>query len=433
MHQPPSKGQTIARIYKVTDILAVRGQAFPIKAMDRRTRQSVFIKMLKSSRQDTHYAADVARFEREAGVALSSPVAVNPLAYLQEADRHYIVFPWVEGFTLEVYVRERGGHLSVDEVLRILRALVEVLREAHGKGLVHRDLKPDNIIIQPDGSPRLLDWGILKSTNTSTIANPDDVLGTLEYMSPEHILTPWAVDARSDLYCLSGILWHSLTGLPPASGRNFKEIGESVCETILPPLTSLDPAAPRYLSDVLARLAEKDPARRFQCAEELQDALDRKEVTGGGCPACGASLPGDTPFCTSCGTKVGAAEQAPVCLACGTATDGSARCHGCGCPFGAVEHIFENLDRPWRGRRLRAPEGSCRVCRNQLDAADPRISRSHADSTCFNGTLQVQDLGSVNGTFVDGRPATQPTLLVSGQIIVFGPIPARYMRKENHS
>ena len=340
------------------------------------------------------------------------------------------MFPWVEGPTLQQFVPSQGGRLAIDVVLRILAALVEVLREAHGKGLVHRDLKPDNIIIDPDGSPHLVDWGILKCANTATIANPDDVLGTFEYMSPEHILAPQNVDVRSDLNCLGGIVWYMLSGRPPATGRTFHEIAESVCETILPPLTSLDPSVPKYLSDICTKLTEKDPARRFQSAEEVQDALDRQEVPGGGCPACGAALAADAQFCTSCGTAKHLQHAAPLCLACGAATDASGTCPGCGGAFGPVEHILEILQGPSRGTRLRVPEGSSTVGRARLDERDARLSRRHADFTCSNGTVQVQDLGSVNGTFVAGRPALQPTLLEPDQTIVLGPLTARYTRKE---
>jgi len=432
MHPCPKPGQLIAKRYKVIDNVGEGGQAYGLKARDRSGRQIVFIKMLKVSSRDADYAASVARFKREAGVSLTSPVAVNPLAYVEEGDRHYIVFPWVEGKTLERHVQDCRGRLSIDEVLRVLRCLIEVLAEAHGKGLIHRDIKPENIIIQRDGSVRLVDWGIAKCTTSMTIANPDDVVGTYAYMSPDHILAPDEVDARSDLYCVGGVLWYTLTGDAPASGKTVVEVGFSVCESVLPPLTDIDPAIPQYLSDAFVKLTQKDPARRFQSAEELRNALDRQEVIDHRCHSCGAPLPGGARFCTSCGRPSCPKRSAPLCLACGALTDQSGVCPGCRRTFGAVEHTFDLLNGAWRGRRLRAPEGSCRVGRNELDAADPRVSRSHTEVDCRNGTVQVQDLGSVNGTFVDGRPATQPTLLVSGQIIVFGPISVRYTRKEHH-
>lgn len=224
------------------------------------------------------------RFTREARTAarLSHPHIV-PIHLVDEVDGFvFFVMAFVEGETLGERVRERGP-LPPMEATRILREVAWALAYAHRQGVVHRDVKPDNILLEA-GSGRALvtDFGIARAGQGAGLTTAGEILGTPEYMSPEQA-SGEEVDGRSDLYALGVVGHYMLSGELPFQGSNAQATLAKQLTERAPPLMSVVPEVPGPLADALDRCLEKDPAARIQDGEELADALggvlqERKEV-----------------------------------------------------------------------------------------------------------------------------------------------------------
>jgi len=225
------------------------------------------------------------RFLRETRMAASfSHPNIVPVYAVEESDDFLAyVMGYIEGESLAERVR-RAGPLSVREVVRLLQDVGYALAYAHGRGIVHRDIKPDNIMIERATSRALvMDFGVSRM-----IAAPDDganagltrvgeVVGTAEYMSPEQA-TGDRVDGRSDLYSLGLTAYYALTGrVAMAAESTGKALVKQITET-LAPMSSVRPDLPPALADAIDRCLMKDPAARFARAEELVEALDAAQL-----------------------------------------------------------------------------------------------------------------------------------------------------------
>jgi serine/threonine-protein kinase len=227
------------------------------------------------------------RFLRETRMAASfSHPNIVPVYAVEESDNFLAyVMGYIEGESVAERVR-RAGPLTVREVVRLLQDVGYALAYAHGRDIVHRDIKPDNIMIERATSRALvMDFGVSR-----TIATPEDgatagltrvgeVVGTAEYMSPEQA-TGDRVDGRSDLYSLGLTAYYALTGrVAMAADSTGKALVKQITET-LPPMTSVRPDLPAALAEAIDRCLMKDPDARFARAEELVEALDATQLTG---------------------------------------------------------------------------------------------------------------------------------------------------------
>ncbi|MDP2955838.1 MAG: serine/threonine-protein kinase [Longimicrobiales bacterium] len=216
------------------------------------------------------------RFLREARAAakLSHPNIV-PIHAVDEAGGFvFFAMAYVEGETLGQRIRRRGA-IPAGEATRILREVAWALAYAHAQGVVHRDVKPDNILIEA-GSGRALvtDFGIAHLTDGPRLAGAADVLGTAEYMSPEQA-SGEPVDARSDLYSLGVVGYHMLSGQLPFQGASSAATLAKHVTQPAPPLSAVAPEAPRRIAEAVDRCLAKAPAERFTGGEELAAALTR--------------------------------------------------------------------------------------------------------------------------------------------------------------
>jgi len=257
--------------YDVRHELARGGMGKVFEARDEKHGRSVAIKVL-----DPELAAAIgaARFRAEIGTAarLSHPHIV-PLFDSGEADGLlYYVMPLLTGESLrQRLLRER--QLPIEDTIRIAREISDALHYAHGQGLVHRDVKPENIVLA-GGHALILDFGIARSADT--VPSPEThtlaTIGTPTYMSPEQS-SGVSMDGRSDQYSLACVVYEMLTGQPPFSGPT----GDSVLlqhRTLDPrPVTALRPTAPGYLSQALARALAKNPADRYPGMAAFGDAI----------------------------------------------------------------------------------------------------------------------------------------------------------------
>jgi predicted Ser/Thr protein kinase len=212
------------------------------------------------------------RFLREAQAAgtLSHPNIVTVHDVGEEEETSFIAMEYVEGKNLKQVIREKEK-LSYDRIAEIIAQVADALDYAHRKGIVHRDVKPANIIITPDGTVKITDFGIAK-IETSSLTETGQFLGTPNYMSPEQV-TGETVDGRSDLFSLGVVLYELLTKKKPFLGDNVTSISYKIVHEDFPRLEKVDPDIPSEFAPIFAKALAKDPSARFQRGADFSLAL----------------------------------------------------------------------------------------------------------------------------------------------------------------
>src|SRR5262245_15442946 len=251
-------------------------------ARDARLKRGVAVKLLPP---ELAFRGDIrSRFLREAETAarLNHPNIV-PIHTVDERDGLvYFVMALVRGGSIGDRLKT-GNTFSADETRRIMREVADALAYAHRAGVIHRDIKPDNVLLHADsGRAMVTDFGIARAasedTDASRLTATGAVVGTPAYMSPEQCAGDVDIDGRSDLYSLGTVAYQMLTGQPPFVGGNAPSIMmKHVSESPLP-VRARQPNVPRDLETIVMRLLEKDPARRFSSGQDLVAALDGAPV-----------------------------------------------------------------------------------------------------------------------------------------------------------
>lgn len=257
--------------YKIVREIA-RSNDIVYEAQDPQVGRRVAVKELALA-PDAAGAARVDRIERfyrEARAAgqLSHPNIVTIHEVGEDAGRYFIAMEYLEGQTL----RERltaNGPLPLTEVVRIGIALADALDYAHRAGIVHRDIKPDNVHVLPNNHIKLTDFGIARILSESALTVAGQIFGTPSYMSPEQI-KGLPIDARSDIFALGILLWEMTAGRKPFTGDSVVTITYHICNDPTPPVPGATPA----LEAVIQRATQKDPNARFTSAYELREALE---------------------------------------------------------------------------------------------------------------------------------------------------------------
>ena len=412
------RGQLILGRYVIEDHIAEGGQASVTKALDQHTGSKVVVKQLIASLGDPGYDQALARFQRMAQIRLGHPNVVDPIDFGEENGEHYIIMPFHEGCNLEHYIAAKGGRLPIEEALFIAVEMAKGLQALHDNGVVHRDVKPPNVLITSDNKVLVTDLGICRVLTHQTITTGSDLQGSLYWMSPEQVLKPGSEDHRSDLYSLGEVTCFMITGAKPSQGNDPGTILLNICQQVPQPLRQLDPSIPEHIDQACMRLLVKQPEGRFQSAREFIQAVQgvAQPVVGSFCSSCGVSSHPDSNYCPKCGANCEMSQnQAACCLACGCPVNGDAICPGCNKPFSRSGHRLSFTTGPLTGSVFLIPEGIFYVGRNELASRDHHISRRHFSVACSNGTVHVQDAGSTNKTYVAGQVAFRPTMLRPNQ------------------
>jgi serine/threonine protein kinase/Flp pilus assembly protein TadD len=271
----PLPGDVISSRFRLERKLGTGSVGTVFLARDLSHGRDVAVKLLNPSAS----GLDVERFRREIRDAaqLSHP---HILAVYDSGDHEgvpFVVMPWVDGETLLTRL-ERKGRLPVNEALRIARALAAALAHAHGRGMVHRDVKPGNVLLDSRGHVYLADFGIAWwMAGDGRLTQPGGLVGSPMYMSPEQIEGTRELDGRSDLFSLGCVMFEMITGSKPFEGVTVPAILASHLRDEASTLRAVLDHAPGPLEDVVARLLAKDRAARYSNAEQLDEELGTLE------------------------------------------------------------------------------------------------------------------------------------------------------------
>lgn len=266
-------GKILNGRYEIIELIGRGGMAYVYKARDLKLNRFVAVKILRE--EYTENEQFIKKFDRESQSAagLSDPNIVSVYDVGVDGDVYFIVMEYVDGITLKQYLIKKG-RLDYEEATNFIIDVAEALQCAHEHGIIHRDIKPQNIMLTADMTPKVTDFGIARAITSSTITMTNQTMGSVHYISPEQARGGF-VDERSDLYSLGIMYYELLTGELPFDEENTVSIAiKHIQEDITPPKTIL-PEIPQSVSDVVVRLCQKRPDDRYQDCEELIADLDQ--------------------------------------------------------------------------------------------------------------------------------------------------------------
>ena len=263
-------GKVLGGRYQVQDRIGTGGMATVFRGRDDVLGRTVAIKtMLPQYATDPSFAA---RFKQEAqaAAALQSPYIVSVYDWGKDGDTYFIVMEYLRGTDLKSGIRKHGA-LDCKKVAQIGSQIAQALSVAHKHDIIHRDIKPQNIMVQPDGNIKVMDFGIARAKN-SHLTQDNSVLGTAHYVSPEQTQGK-ELGPTTDIYSLGIVMYESATGQVPFKGDDAISVAlKQVNEQPMPP-SQLNPNVDPSLEAIILKCMQKDPAARFQTADELNRAL----------------------------------------------------------------------------------------------------------------------------------------------------------------
>lgn len=266
----------LAGRYELIEKIGEGGMAIVYKAKCRLLNRYVAIKILRPEFTKDEQFVENFRRESQAAAGLSHPNIVSVYDVGQEGNIHFIVMELVEGKTLSELIEEKG-RLDYKEAINITKQVASALSLAHKNQIVHRDIKPHNILITNTGVAKLADFGIAKAVSASTIIGGNNkVMGSVHYFSPEQARGAY-VDERSDIYSLGIVLYEMLTGKVPFDGDNPISIALMHINDPMPPVSAEVPGIPPQLEKIIMKATDKYQTNRYRTADEMIEDLDNIE------------------------------------------------------------------------------------------------------------------------------------------------------------
>lgn len=293
--------------YHIVEVIGEGVSATVYKAVDTTTGSVVALKVL-SPRLHAD-PVSVERFKREIQITrlLGHPQIVSIYDLIHDGERTCLVMEYLQGKNLKAFVAANHP-LAIETVVAILRQVLSILSVCHAKNVIHRDLKPQNLIIDGNQLVRLVDFGIAKMTTLSDLTQTNTSIGSPEYMAPELFASP-TFDPRSDIYALGIIAFELLAGAPPFRGDSLAMLYNQHRNIPVPSLSERRREVPDWLQQVIERMLAKRPHERYQSADEALADLEHQRVLARAIPGLKSNE------CLQCGQQTLA--ELPVCLHCG--------------------------------------------------------------------------------------------------------------------
>ena len=266
-----SKGQKINNRYEIVKSIGEGGMANVYLANDKILNRKVAVKVLRGDlSSDDKF---IRRFQREAlSVSnLSHPNIVEVYDVGEEDGEYYIVMEYIEGKTLKQLLKKRES-LTLTEVIDIMTQLTDGISHAHESYIIHRDIKPQNIMIQDDGRIKITDFGIAMALNATQLTQTNSVMGSVHYLPPEQASGKGAT-VKSDIYSMGILMYELLTGTVPFKGDNAVEIALKNMKDKIPSIRKQDPSIPQSVENILLKATAKNPRNRYDTAKEMHEDL----------------------------------------------------------------------------------------------------------------------------------------------------------------
>ena len=266
-------GRRLDGRYLIQSLVGVGGMANVYRGVDEKTGNAIAVKVLKEEFLDNEEL--VRRFKNESkAISILSHPNIVKVYDVSVTDRlQYIVMEYVDGITLKEYLKQRGGALTWKETVYFATQVLGALQHAHAKGIIHRDVKPQNIMLLADGSIKMMDFGIARFSRAQSQTVSDKAIGSVHYISPEQAKGD-RTDARTDIYSVGVMLYEMLSGRLPFDGDGAVSIAIMQISDKPKPLAQVAPNVPEGLRQITEKAMEKDPAKRYQSAQEMLDAIE---------------------------------------------------------------------------------------------------------------------------------------------------------------
>ena len=272
-------GKLLDNRYEIKDVVGVGGMAVVYKAFDMKLKRNVAIKVLQDDVAMDAESRRRFRTEYQAVAMLSHPNIRAVYDVVSSGDTEYIVMEYVDGINLKQYLKKKKV-LSWKEALHFATQIARALSHAHSKGIIHMDIKPQNIMLPKDGTAKVADFGIAMVENSPEQPESDEAVGSIHYISPEQARGE-SIDARTDIYSLGVVLYEMLTGQLPYDGGSAAEVAVQQMSVVPDAPTAINPEIPEELEEITLKAMQTDPDERYQSADDMLAALEdfRKGMT----------------------------------------------------------------------------------------------------------------------------------------------------------
>ncbi len=406
-------GRVIKGRYKLIDEIGRGSFATVYIVRDTKTNRIYAMKAMLYEISDD--GEMLARFQREAHILLGlhDPHIVRIFEYGDESDLHYILMDYIDGQNLK-YHTLTGGQMEATRALDYARQIAEGLDTAYKNGVVHRDIKPQNIVINSQGVVKITDFGLARSRETVTLTQSNVFMGTAYYIPPEQAESGRSADIRSDLYSVAAVLFEMLSGHPPYEGDTAVDIVVKHMNEKVPSICAIRPELPRELDQFLQKAMAKSPAERFSTPREFVNALEKVQEL---LPA--QAVPID---------RMDTAERPPV------VEPGKEEKNGREPETAAPRQarlvvLSTNQTIPLTGELMVVGRHDPVLGINpEINLADKTVGRRHAYVRCQHGRYTVEDLNALNKTRLNGVVLMpyEERALKEGDILRFGSVEVRF-------
>ena len=291
--------------YELLELIGGGGMADVYRARDKLLDRPVAVKILHEQFKSDREFIDKFHREAQAAARLSHANIVNIFDVGVEGNDHYIVMEYVPGSTLKDLIKQQG-HLPVAQALRVAEDIARALAHAHDNNLVHCDIKPHNILMMPDGSAKVADFGIARAVTESTMTYTGNIVGSVHYFSPEQakgtMITP-----KSDVYALGVVLYEMLTGVLPFTGETPVSIAVQHLQDTPRPVRELEPSIPPAVEAIVSRTMSKAPEARPSSDELVEELRQAEHMV-----STGSAMTAPDPYATQVMPRVSQADMERV-------------------------------------------------------------------------------------------------------------------------